>query len=366
MKISVFGSLVGSEEIEEIQSSVDSQWLGMGPKTERFEKNFSRRLKLPNFVLLNSGSNALYMAVKCLDLPPGSEVVLPSFTWIGCAHAVALAGLQPVLCDVDYESQNVTAESIRSVLTKNSSAIMVVHYAGLPVDMGPILDLGYPIIEDAAHAVDSRHRGQACGTLGDIGVYSFDAVKNLVMGEGGGVTTRDEKASQLARCLRYCGIESSGFDAANKRARWWEHDVHDVFPKMLPSDVSASIGLAQLEKIDRLQSIRRHVWDRYQAAFASLEWLERPLEAREGDRHSYFTYCIRVKDDRRDELAARLHENGIYSTLRYQPLHHCSVYSSAVELPNSDRLSRQALNLPLHPRLNDDEITKVTDVIKSF
>lgn len=184
--ISVFGSKVGAEELAEVKDCIDRQWLGTGPKSRAFEQLFAERLGLPNLVLVNNGSNALYLAVTMLNLPPGSEVIVPSFTWVSCAHSIVLAGHRPVFCDVDLETQNPTADTVRAAMTSNTGAIMVVHYAGKPVDMKPILDIGLPVIEDVAHAVDSKIDGRSCGSFGAVGVYSFDAIKNLAMGEGGG------------------------------------------------------------------------------------------------------------------------------------------------------------------------------------
>jgi len=186
--ISVFGSKVGEEEIAEIRTSIENQWLGIGPKTKLFEEKMAKRLNFKDFVLLDSGSNSLYMALKLLNLPEGSEVVLPAFTWISCATVIVLSGLKPVFCDVDLITQNVTAETIEPALTKKTKAIMVVHYAGKPVKMAPIKEFGIPIIEDAAHAIDSKIGDVYCGGIGDIGAFSFDGVKNLAIGEAGGIT----------------------------------------------------------------------------------------------------------------------------------------------------------------------------------
>jgi aminotransferase len=361
--ISVFGSNVGQEELAEIQDCLQRQWLGTGPKTQLFEAEFSRRLGLSNLVAVNSGSNALFAAVALLDLPPDSDVVVPSFTWVACAHSILLAGHRPVFCDVDLDTQNVTAETVAAVLTPKTRAIMVVHYAGLPVRMSPIQDLGLPIIEDAAHAVDSAIDGRACGSWGDVGVYSFDAVKNLAMGEGGALTTRHPALAERARQLRYCGIEESGLDAATaNRDRWWEYKIAAVFPKLLLSDLHAAVGLAQLRKLDRLQAVRRRIWETYQTAFADLDWLSRPVEAGPGDRHSYFTYVVRLPN--RDRSARILYEQGIYTTLRYHPLHLSPIYSADVRLPNTERLGREALSLPLHPRLSDADVDTIVTAVR--
>jgi aminotransferase len=365
--ISVFGSKVGIEELEEIRSSLEKQWMGIGPKTKQFEEAFAKRLNLPSFTLLDSGSNALLMAVKILDLPPQSEVILPSFTWISCAHAVVLSGHKPVFCDVDIRSHNVTRKTIEPNINKKTGAIMVVHYAGKPVRVDELADLGLPIIEDAAHATDSKLRNTYCGNLGDVGIYSFDAVKNLAMPEGGGITVKNPELMEKTKLLRYCGVGKSGFEAArSKLERWWEYNIIEFFPKLIPNDICASVGLAQLRKIDVHQSHRKMIWERYQKEFAEIDWLIRPLDPELDEQHSYFTYCLRVVGKDRDSFAKYLFENGIYTTLRYHPLHMNPIYQSEAKLPNSEQLNEDALNIPIHPGLSEADIDKIIDRIKKF
>ncbi len=364
--INVFGSLMGPEELEEVRTSLEAQWIGIGPKTSLFEKNFAERLGLPGFVLLDSGSNSLHMAVKLLDLPPGSDVIVPSFTWIACAHAVVLCGHKPVFCDVDLDTHNITLKDLEAARTPNTRAVMVVHYAGLPARINEIQKLGLPIIEDAAHAVDSRLKGAACGGLGDVGIYSFDAIKNLAMGEGGGLTAKDPARLSRAKQLRYCGIGKSGFEASTSKERWWEYTVTDFFPKMLPSDIAASIGLAQLRKLDKMQGRRKAIWEAYQTEFSSLGWLVRPQNAPADARHSYFTYCVRLPGGRRDAFAKYLYENGIYTTLRYHPLHLNKIYGSTAKLPVCERLNNEALSLPLHPGLEVDDVSKIIEAVRAW
>ena len=364
--ISVFGSKVGAEELEQVRSTLEAQWMGIGPKTKAFEEAFSRRLGLTDLALVDSGSNSLYLAVKLLGLPKGSEVILPSLTWISCAHAVLLAGCVPVFCDVELDTQNVSARTIEPCLTKNTGAIMVVHYAGKPVAMDEVLAFGHPVIEDAAHAVDSRLDGRACGSIGTLGVYSFDAVKNLAMGEGGGLTARDAELVARARLLRYCGIGKSGFQASADKDRWWEYAIVDVMPKLLPNDVAASIGLAQLAKLDCLQATRKRFWEHYQHELAGTGWIARPQDPGPREQHSYFTYFVRVAGGRRDRLAKYLYEQGIYTTLRYHPLHMNPIYKSAAKLPHCERLNEEGLNLPLHPNLSDTDVDQVIAALRSF
>jgi aminotransferase len=187
----------------------------------------------------------------------------------------------------------------------------------------------------------------------------------LTTGEGGGITARNPALIETAKKLRYCGIGKSGFDAAMQHAngRWWEHEITEPFIKMLPTNIAANIGLAQLEKIDMLQRRRKEIWYYYKETL-NIPELVLPVNNKH-DKHSYFTFCIRAQ--RRDELAKYLLDEGIYTTLRYHPLHLSPLYGQVDSfLPASEKLSREALNIPLHPRLTDDDVQYVIDSIRCF
>ncbi len=366
--ISVFGSKVGKEEIANVSAVLESQWMGFGKKVSEFEEKFAARLGLKNFAMVDSGSNALYMAVSLLNLPKNSEVIVPAFTWVSCAQSVLLAGHKPVFCDVELDTLNVSRKTVEAAMTENTKAIMIVHFAGKPVDMNPIIELGLPIIEDAAHAVDSFYHGQPCGGIADVGIYSFDAVKNLTTGEGGGITTNKTELIERAKILRYCGIGKSGFEAAaasaGEKNRWWEYNIQEPFIKMLPTNIAGAIGLAQLEKIDELQAYRKQIWDIYQKEFADVSWIVRPPDAEPHEKHSYFTYVIRVPN--RDKLARYLFEADIYTTLRYHPLHLNPLYGSTATLENCEILNEDSLSIPLHPNLTMEQVSLIVETIKKF
>jgi dTDP-4-amino-4,6-dideoxygalactose transaminase len=364
-KISVFGSSTGEEELEQLRDVLTSEWLGNGVKTKQFESEFQIRLDLPNFLMVNSGSSALHMACVLLDLPKGSEVILPTITWLSCAHAVILAGLKPVFCDVDLYTQNVTVETIIPHITKNTRAIMVVHYAGKPVDILPILDLGYPVIEDAAHAVDSSIDGKACGSFGEVGIYSFDSIKNIAAGEAGGLTCKTEKMFKRAEALRYSGIGHSGFEQSKTLKKWWEYNILEVFPKYMPNDLTSAVALAQLHKLDKLQNRRKEIWERYQAGLSKIKTLVLPTDVSVIEKHSYFTYFLQVEN--RDVFARKMLENGIYTTFRYHPLHLNSIFEQNNKyLPMSEVLNSKGINIPLHPKLSDKDIDYIINTIASI
>ncbi len=361
--INVFGSRVGQKEITEVSDSISKQWMGMGPKVKEFETRLSQRLGTDSFLMVDSGSNGLYLGLKLMNLPKDSEVIVPSLTWVSCAQAVLLVGCKPVFADVDIDTQNITADTIKAQITERTSAIMVVHYGGLAVDMDPILELGYPVIEDACHAIDSTYKGKACGTIGDVGVYSFDAVKNLAVGEGGGIVSKHPEYMERASLLRYCGIGKSGFEASTHgKERWWEYNIVEPFIKMNPSDVAGAIGVAQLDNLDDNQAIRKKIWEKYQAEFSDVDGIDCPVDAPDGDRHSYFTYFIRIRN--RDKVAKYLFDKGIYTTLRYHPLHMNDLYKSNQVLPVCEELNETGLNIPLHPSLTDTDVDYIVETIR--
>jgi aminotransferase len=169
--------------------------------------------------------------------------------------------------------------------------------------------------------------------------------------------------------MRYCGIGKSGFDTAvssvGGKSRWWEYNIKEPFIKMLPTNMAASIGLAQLQRIDSLQERRKEIWEIYQRELGSVSGLILPTDIPAGDKHSYFTFCIRVA--RRDELAHYLLENQIYTTLRYHPLHLNPIYGQMhVRLPNCEQLSEEALSIPIHPRMTEENVERVINCIKDF
>ncbi len=360
--ISVFGSDIGKQEINNVTECLESQWLSLGKKVSEFELKFKDAYNLSSFAMVDSGSNALFMAIKLLDLPECSEIIIPSFTWIACANAVVMAGHKPVFCDVDLTTMNVTKEHIENKITNKTAAIMVVHYAGLPVDMDEIKKIGLPIIEDAAHAVDSVYKGQPCGNISEVGIYSFGSVKNLAAGEGGGLAAKNPSLIEKANKLRYCGVGSSSFSQSSTKERWWEYDMNEPFIKMIPTNISASIALAQLDRINELQQRRKDIWQYYQD---SLRNVTHPVNANDGDRHSYFTYSIRTKN--RDKLARFLLDKNIYTTLRFHPLHLYKAYNQTdLKLTNCETLNDDCLSIPLHPRLTDEQVQKIVYCINSF
>jgi len=370
--LSVFGSAFSEKEIAAAQRPLQQQWVGMGPAVEALESALSVKVGNAEVVLVNSGSSALQLAIEALNLRPGGLFLLPANSWNSCANAVILNGLVPRFVDCDPRTGNVDPDALRRAINDDVVAIMVIHYAGLPVNMREVLSFGLPVVEDAAHAIDSYYDGQHCGTIGDVGIFSFDAVKNIATPDLGAVVTRDSNIAARIRSTRYSGIAKSGQESSSRGDEWWVPHQVAAMPKFAPNDVAAAIGLAQLDRLGELQSIRRQLWMSYTDRLAGVEGVILPPES-EGasEQHSWFTFFIRVPGEVRNQLARHLLDEGIYSTVRYHPLHLLPFYreqegSSAVSLPGAEQFGREVLNLPLHPRMVERDVDEVCRQVRVF
>lgn len=360
--INVFGSCTGAEELAEIKDCLDREWLGMGVKTETLEKLLAEKLEVPDFTLIDNCSNGLLMALEMLNLSKHDSVILPAITWISAANAVKLAGHNIIFADVDYDTVNMNTATLNDVLCDSAKAVMPVHYAGLPC----WIKTNLPVISDCAHAVDSYIDNIPLSQYYTISVYSFDSMKNIACGELGGICSIKKQYQDMTKRLRYCGILKSGLQAVTDKNRWWQYEVLEPFIKMLPSDISAAIGIAQFKKLDILQQKRKDIWDAYNAELCDIDWIVVPPEIHKGIKHSYFTYFIKVINGKRDELAKYLLDKGIYTTVRYEPLHLYPAFGSRQKLPVAEKLNEELLNLPLHPGLSVNDVTYIIDCIKNF
>jgi dTDP-4-amino-4,6-dideoxygalactose transaminase len=362
--IKISSSSCVTHDFDHIDEVVNKDWLGPGKYVDAIEKYMEKRLGRP-FVLVNNGTNAIQLALKMLNLPKGSKVIVPSFTFVGCVNAIILEGLTPIFCDVSEEDGNITKKTIKDSWQKGVKAILAVHYGGKPCDMLEISNLGVPIVEDAAHAIDSKINEKFCGTIGDVGCFSFDPIKNISSPDAGGLVLKDEKSAALARSLRHCGLNQTSFSASSKKKIWWHHKVVGVFQKCIPNDISAGAILSQMKRLNELQKKRKKIWDFYEENLSGTK-IQLPSLPESNMQHSYFTYLIRSK--KRNELANFLLENKIYSTLRWYPLHKQKIFENFahIDLKSTERLSRIGLNLPVHTKMNEADASKVVRTIKKF
>lgn len=370
--INLFQPNVGEEELAAVAEVFDSRWLGHGPRTKAFEAAFAEHIGVDpeQVVFINSGTAGLFLALEALDLAEGDEVVLPSLSFVAAANAIGSTGARAVFCDVDARTLNPTAEDVERALTPRTKAVIVLHYGGCPGDIVRISELcrarGIALVEDAACSPASRVDGKAVGTFGDLAMWSFDAMKVMVTGDGGMLYVRDRDQAARARRLAYHGLaQPSGFGYAKVSHRWWELDVPEIGRRVIGNDLTAAIGSVQLRRLPGLVARRKEIVDLYDRELAGLDGVLTPPPLPEGHDSSYYFYWVQMSPEIRDEIASELYAAGIYTTFRYAPLHKVPAYQAVDQvLPASDKASGETLCLPLHPGLSDDDVRTVAAALR--
>ena len=373
--INIFQPSLGSDELNEIKKVFDSNWIGKGNYVLDFEKKFSHLLNKnsDNFISTNSCTEAIFLASEIFDFNKKDEILVPSINFIAIPNAIISKGAKPIFTDVDSRSLNVRAIDLEKKISKNTKAIFINHYGGVPCEMDERIDLckekNILLIEDSACAPLSFYKGIACGTMGDMGMWSFDAMKIISTGDGGMIYFKSKDDIIKAKEQLYFGLppkSKSGLDSSNNnKSGWWEIEVNRPGRRAIMNNISGAIGLKQLEKINSFISRRKQIYDLYNEELSKLEWLKTPPDISSHSTSSYYFYWIQT--NRRDELAIYLKENGIYTTFRYWPLHKVNFFkSNHIDLPNADQASRLTLNLPIHQDLSNNDLDKIVDLIKKF
>jgi len=366
----LFSNTLGDEELKAVEEVFESRWLARGKQCEAFEDEFAKSLGVAKTLLFNCCTSATYAALSALKIGPGDEVIIPSIQFVGVANAVVEVGAIPVFADIDMRTLNILPSEIERLRTTRTRAVFLLHYGGHPADISAVRSVcdGLLILEDAANAIFSTWNGQACGTLGDAGVWSFDAMKILVMSDGGALWLRSAEAMRNAEVFRYFGFPpegSTGADLASVgRARWWEFDVEMPSGRFISNDLLAAIGRVQLRKLSSFIERRKSVWLLYKDILADVDQIDLPPEPLEGCTTSYYFFWVQT--ERRDELAVYLYRNGVYTSFRYHPLHRVKVYGNVEQLPNADLVAARTLCLPLHQNLSDEDVEKVTKLVHGF
>lgn len=372
--INVFQPTLGEEELAAVREVFDSGWIGRGPRTKAFEADFAAHLGVPpnHVVSVSCCTEGLFLAMELLGAGPDDEVVLPSISFVGAANAIAARGARPVFCDVDPHTLNPTVEHVAQKLTPRTKSVVLLHYGGYPGHVAEIAALcrerGVALVEDAACAVVSRVDGHACGTFGDIGVWSFDAMKILVTGDGGMLYLRDPALAARARSLIHLGLEQDGgYSGAGARDRWWEFQVTAFARRSITNDIAATIGSVQLRRLPGFVERRRAIAGYYDEHLSTVENVRCPPPLPEGHASSAYFYWVQMSPSVRDTVARRLYERGVYTTFRYAPLHLVAAYRSRGRLPGAERAAEETLCLPLHQALTDGDVeTVVTEARAAF
>lgn len=369
--IRIFQPTLSQEELDAITEVFADQWPGAGPRVKIFEREFAAYVgvECEQMLAVTSCTEALFQSVAALELPPSSEVILPTISFIGAAHAVRASGATLRLVDVDPVTLNPRLEHLEQALNSRTGAILLLHFGGRLGWIRDIADLAkrrsIVLIEDSACALGGRQNGVSYGTFGDIGTWSFDAMKLLVTGDGGMIRIRDNTLRQRVFNRTHLGGVKPGLEGAvSNRVRWWEVHPQCWGRMAFMNDLAAAIGLVQLRRIDSFIKRRRYIAQTYDDAFATVPWIQLPPSPTEEDV-PYF-YWIQTSVGVRDNLADYLRECGIYTTFRYWPLHRTELYADAGSYPGADVASDTTLLLPIHQNLSDSDLNRVIDTVRAF
>jgi dTDP-4-amino-4,6-dideoxygalactose transaminase len=369
---------LGTEEEKEVLKVLRSKWLSTGPVTERFEKVFSDYLGGGFALAVSNGTAALHLALTCMDLKRGDEVILPSLTFVATANAVLYVGGKPVFADiVSTEDLNISPQDVGKKVSKRTKAILVMHYGGYPCDMEPILTQARQrhlhVIEDAAHAPGAEYHGEKCGAIGEIGCFSFFSNKNLVTGEGGMVFTRNGAFAERMRRMRSHGMKALSWD--KYRGHLSSYEISDLGYNYRTTEVQSALGLVQLKKLVRNNLRRKKLVEVYRKELKGIEEITTPFSPY-SDHPSYHLLPILIDPHLdRERVMEGLRHDGIQTSIHYPPVHLFSLYRKRFGyqkgmLPKTEEVSRREVTLPLHPRMDVKDVKwivgKLRDAVRKM
>lgn len=372
----VFGKPeICAAEIAEVVDSLETAWLGTGPKVKSFERSVAEYMGAEHAIATNSCTAALHLSLLSLGVGPGDQVIVPTMTFCATANIVLHTGARPVLVDIDSESQCITPETVEPAITPRTRAIMPVHFAGRPAPMPALRALadrhGLSIVQDAAHCIEGRIDGRAPADWGDTACLSFYATKNVVTGEGGMVITDDPELAERMRVLGLHGIDADAWKRFGSDGYRHYECVAPGF-KYNMMDLQAALGIHQLARIHENLRQRERQWARYDNALAGLP-LDLPEDVPENVRHSRHLYTVLVRDAApvaRDALMLALREDGIGTGIHYRPVHEHQFYREAFgyrpeAFPVAHEIGAHTLSLPLGPALSVGEQERVIEALRA-
>lgn len=364
---------VGTEEAYIAQAIATHKICGDGQFTKKCNAWLEERFHAQKALLTTSGTTALDMAALLCDLEPGDEVILPSFTFSSTATAFALRGARLVFVDIRPDTMNIDETKIEAAVTPRTKVVVPVHYAGVSCEMDTIMETARRhhllVAEDAAQGVMSTYKGQALGTIGDFGCYSFHETKNYSMGEGGALLIKDHKYNERAEILREKGTNRSRFLRGQVDKYTWV-DIGDSF---LPSELNAAYLWAQLEMAEKINADRMKIWDTYYEALKPLEEagkLELP-RIPEGCVHNAHMFYVKLRDlEERTRFIAHMKERGVSCVFHYVPLHSAPAGAKYGRFHGEDvyttKESDRLVRLPMYYGMEKRDQEKVLDAVKRF
>jgi dTDP-4-amino-4,6-dideoxygalactose transaminase len=353
---------------EAVDEVLRSGWWSMGPKVDEFEQAFGDFIDARALAVAN-GTAALHLALLAVGCGPGDEVVLPSLTFVAAANCVVHTGATPVFCDVTGPHDlNMDPEDVERVITPATKAIIAFHYGGHPCRMGALLELaerhGLALIEDAAHAPGARWDGRMCGTVGDIGCFSFFSNKNLPVGEGGMLVTTNDGLAERLRLLRSHGMTRLTWD--RHRGHAGSYDVTEVGFNYRLDELRAAIGLVQLERLEAGNRARAEIVSKYRIALEGVDGLIMPFADGEPSAAHHLAVILLPPRSDRNRFRAALEQRRIQTSVHYPPIHQFSAYRprSTRVLPVTQRVAERLVTLPLYPDLDEEAVDAVISAVQ--
>ncbi|MBS4055476.1 MAG: DegT/DnrJ/EryC1/StrS aminotransferase family protein [Thermaerobacter sp.] len=367
---------ITDEEVAEVVAALRSGWLAKGPRTHEFEKQFAAYVGAKYAVGMNSCTAALHIALVAAGIGPGDEVITSPMTFAASANTIIHVGAKPVFVDIDADTGCIDPQLIEEAVTARTKAIVPIHYAGQSCDLDAIYAIAHKhnlfVSEDAAHGLDTEYKGRLIGHNAPGAVsYSFYATKNICTGEGGMLTTDDERLADRARTLVTHGMSKNAWNRYTKGGSW-RYDIEEPGFKYNMFDLQAALGIVQLRRLTEMQTKRTQVAERYNSAFSKLDFCQVPTVKPYTTRHSWHLYPLRLRPGvlsiDRDTFIERLNEHNIGTSVHFIPVHLMSAYRHRFGLKEGDFPVAEAwfnsvLSLPLYPTMTDVDVQHVIEAV---
>lgn len=346
-------------ELDHVTDSFAANWLTMGPKVKAFEKAMAERHGVPHAIAVTNGTVALDLALKVLGIKPGDEVIVPAMTYFATASMVSYQYAIPVFVDIEPDSYNLDPKKAEAAIGAKTKAILFIDYGGNPADIGGLQEVagkhGIPLLHDAAQSLGGVYKGKPLGAQSAVSTMSFHMAKVMTTVEGGMVFTHDAAIADELRIRRNQGESGK-----------YRHSHLGTNARM--TDMTAAIGLAQFEKLDRLLAERKRVAKRYDDHFAGHSDFEVMQCTRPNSKHAYFFYPILVAN--RDQVVTRLADEGVDTRIAYpMPVYEQELYAEGeadcrvTDCPVTEKFTGQVINLPIYPSLRDDQVDDIANAV---
>jgi dTDP-4-amino-4,6-dideoxygalactose transaminase len=366
MQVPFFKPWITEQDKNAVVKALSSRWLTNGPILEKFENIFSKYLNVNHSIGVSNATSGLHLILRALSIGPTDEVIVPTLTFTATADVVTFCGAKPILADVNKDTFNILPSDIKKKITKNTKAIIVVHYGGQACEMDEIISIskkyGIKIIEDCAHALGSIYEKKYCGGIGTAGCFSFYPTKIITTGEGGMVTTNNQLIKKIVSGLRSHGMNV--IPRIREKKGLWNYDIREIGYNYRLDEIRASLGISQFSRINTINKMRIRIAKKYDKKLQKIKGITIP-KTFTNRNHIFHLYTIKVAKDypyTRNELFSMLNKNGIGSSVQYTPLHLLSYNKGKYiknSFPNANELKDQIISLPIYPTMKDKEIDYV-------